>query len=47
MNSTAVQAALTQVIIKLVEGHMETYVTDWVKAGGPEEAPHRLDAAMA
>src|SRR3990170_220856 len=47
VQTSAIKAALNQVIIKLLEGHMETCVTDCVKAGDTNEALHRLNAAMA
>ncbi|MEX0788967.1 MAG: metal-sensitive transcriptional regulator [Anaerolineales bacterium] len=47
VQTSAIKAALNQVIIKLLEGHMETCVTDCVKAGDSELALHRLQAAMA
>jgi DNA-binding FrmR family transcriptional regulator len=43
----AIKAALNQVIIKLLEGHMETCVTDCVQAGNPTEALERLKNALA
>jgi len=43
----AIKAALNQVIIKLLEGHMETCVTDCVQAGNPAEALERLKNALA
>ena len=46
VQTSAIKAALNQVIIKLLEGHMETCVTDCVKAGDTDEALHRLNAAM-
>ena len=47
VQTSAIRAALNQVIIKLLEGHMETCVTDCVRAGDTDEALHRLNAAMA
>jgi len=46
VQTSAIKAALNQVIIKLLEGHIETCVTDCVKAGDTEEALHRLNSAM-
>lgn len=43
----AIKAALNQVIIKLLEGHMETCVTDCVQTGNPAEALERLKNALA
>ncbi len=43
----AIKAALNQVIIKLLEGHMETCVTDCVQAGNTTEALERLKNALA
>ncbi len=43
----AIKAALNQVIIKLLEGHMETCVTDCVQAGNTAEALERLKDALA
>ena len=47
VQTSAIKAALNQVIIKLLEGHMETCVTDCVKAGDTDEALERLKTAMA
>jgi len=46
VQASAIRAALNQVIIKLLEGHMETCVADCVKAGDTDEALHRLNSAM-
>jgi DNA-binding FrmR family transcriptional regulator len=46
VQTSAIKAALNQVIIKLLEGHVETCVTDCVKAGDTDEALQRLNAAM-
>ncbi len=42
----AIRAAVNQVTIKLLEGHMETCVSDCVK-GGDIDALERLKSAMA
>ncbi|MBI5828947.1 MAG: metal-sensitive transcriptional regulator [Chloroflexi bacterium] len=47
VQTSAIKAALNQVIIKLLEGHMETCVTDCVKAGDTDEALERLKNAMS
>ena len=47
VQTSAIKAALNQVIIKLLEGHMETCVTDCVKAGDTDEALERLKGALA
>ncbi len=47
VQTSAIKAALNQVIIKLLEGHMETCVTDCVKAGDTDEALERLKGAMS
>jgi DNA-binding FrmR family transcriptional regulator len=47
VQTSAIKAALNQVIIKLLEGHMETCVTDCVKAGDTDEALNRLKNALA
>jgi DNA-binding FrmR family transcriptional regulator len=47
IQAAAVKAAMNQVIVKLLEGHMETCVTDCVKAGDGDEALGRLKGAMA
>ena len=47
IQASAVKAAMNQVIVKLLEGHMETCVTDCVKAGDVDEALGRLKGAMA
>lgn len=46
VQTSAIKAALNQVIIKLLEGHMETCVTDCVKSGD-DEALERLKSALA
>ena len=47
IQASAVKAALNQVIVKLLEGHMETCVTDCAKAGDVDEALGRLKGALA
>ncbi len=47
VQTSAIRAALNQVIIKLLEGHMETCVSDCVKAGDTDEALERLKGAMS
>ena len=47
VQTSAIKAALNQVIIKLLEGNMETCVTDCVKAGDTDEALERLKGALA
>ena len=47
IQAAAIKAAMNQVIIKLLEGHMETCVTDCVKAGDTDEALERLKGALA
>ena len=47
IQASAVKAAMNQVIVKLLEGHMETCVTDCVRAGDVDEALGRLKGAMA
>ena len=47
IQASAVKAAMNQVIVKLLEGHMETCVTDCVKVGDVDEALGRLKGAMA
>lgn len=46
VQTSAIKAALNQVIIKLLEGHMETCIADCVRAGNVEELD-RLKKAMA
>jgi len=46
VQTSAIKAALNQVIIKLLEGHMETCVAECVQAGD-DEALDRLRRAMA
>ena len=46
VQTSAIKAALNQVIIKLLEGHMDTCVTDCVQAGD-DEALDRLKSALA
>jgi DNA-binding FrmR family transcriptional regulator len=46
VQTSAIKAALNQVIIKLLEGHMETCITDCVAAGNVEELD-RLKKALA
>ncbi|OGO70663.1 MAG: hypothetical protein A2Z37_00735 [Chloroflexi bacterium RBG_19FT_COMBO_62_14] len=46
VQASAIRAALNQVIIKLLEGHMETCVADCLKAGDTDEALRRLNSAM-
>lgn len=46
VQTSAIKAALNQVIIKLLEGHMETCVVDGVQAGD-DEALDRLKRALA
>ncbi len=46
VQTSAIKAAINQVIIKLLEGHMETCVADCVQAGD-DEALDRLKRAMA
>jgi len=43
----AVKAAVNQVAVRLVEGHMETCVADSVEAGEGEQALARLKGALA
>ena len=43
---SAIKSALNQVIIKVLEGHMETCVADCVQAGD-DEALDRLKSALA
>ena len=43
---SAIKAALNQVTIKLLEGHMETCVSDCIRAGD-QEALERLRRALA
>jgi DNA-binding FrmR family transcriptional regulator len=43
----AIKSALNQVIIKVLEGHMETCVMECVLAGEGEEALERLQGALA
>ena len=47
IQASAVKAAMNQVIVKLLEGHMETCVADCVKAGDVDEALGRLKGALA
>ena len=47
IQASAVKAAMNQVIVKLLEGHMETCVADCVRAGDNEEALDRLKTALA
>lgn len=47
IQAAAIKAAMNQVIVKLLEGHMETCVADCVKAGEPDEALGRLKSALA
>jgi DNA-binding FrmR family transcriptional regulator len=47
VQTSAIRAALNQVIIKLLEGHMQTCVADCVRAGDSDEALERLRGAMA
>ena len=46
VQTSAIKAALNQVIIKLLEGHMETCIASCVRAGDVEELD-RLKKAMA
>ena len=46
VQTSAIRAALNQVIIKLLEGHMETCVADCIRAGDGQ-ALDRLRSAMA
>ncbi len=46
IQTSAIKAALNQVIIKLLEGHMETCITECV-AAGDVEALDRLKKALA
>ena len=46
IQTSAIKAALNQVIVKLLEGHMDTCVTDCVQSGD-EEALDRLKSALA
>ncbi len=46
VQTSAIKAALNQVIIKLLQGHMETCVAECVQAGD-DEALARLKNAMA
>lgn len=43
----AAKAALNQVLIKLLEGHMETCVAESIMAGNGPEALDRLKGALA
>jgi len=47
IQASAVKAAMNQVLVKLLEGHMETCVSDCVKAGDVDEALGRLKGALA
>jgi len=47
VQTSSIRAALNQVIIKLLEGHMQTCVTDCVRAGDTDEALERLNRAMS
>jgi len=47
VQTSAIRAALNQVIIKLLDGHMQTCVADCVRAGDTEQALERLNNAMA
>lgn len=47
VQTSAIRAALNQVIIKLLEGHMHTCVTGCVRAGDTDQALERLNSAMA
>ncbi len=47
VQTSAIKAALNQVVIKLLEGHMQTCVADCVRAGDSDEALERLRGAMA
>ena len=47
IQAAAVKSAMNQVILKLLEGHMETCVADCVRAGEGEEAIERLEKALA
>lgn len=44
---SAVRAALNQVTIKLLQGHMETCIRDCVKDGRGPQALERLEGALA
>jgi len=46
VQTSAIKAALNQVIVKLLEGHMETCVTDCVQSGD-DGALDRLKSALA
>jgi len=47
IQAAAVKAAITEVTIKLLEGHMETCVAECVTSGEGIEALHRLKGALA
>jgi DNA-binding FrmR family transcriptional regulator len=47
IQTAAAKAALNQVLIKLLEGHMETCVAESIRAGNGPEALARLKGAMA
>lgn len=47
VQTAAIKAALNQVIVRLLEGHMETCVADCVRAGEDDEALDRLKSALA
>lgn len=47
VQTSAIKAALNQVIIRLLEGHMQTCVTDCVKGGDTEQGLQRLQNAMS
>jgi DNA-binding FrmR family transcriptional regulator len=47
IQAAAVRAALNQVIVKLLEGHMATCVSDCVRAGDVDEALGRLQGALS
>jgi CsoR family transcriptional regulator, copper-sensing transcriptional repressor len=44
---SAIRSAVNQVTIKLLEGHMETCISDCVAAGEGTEALDKLKSAMA
>lgn len=47
IQTSAVKAAVNQVIIHLLEAHMETCISQWVAKGEGDEALERLKRALS
>lgn len=47
IQTSAIRAAVNQITIRILEGHMECWVAEWAESGDGAQALERLQAAMS